>query len=70
MTPPDIKESTREERRNFVVNAWKCLHNFEICGRCHMLRGHDPETLYEEYIDGTKSYVDVSIEIRNKNRMV
>ncbi len=64
MTPPDIAHSTREERLNFVREAWKCLHNCELCGKCHILRGRDAESLYADYIEGKRSYLEISLEIR------
>ena len=39
MTAPSIESSTREERLNYVLNEWKCLHNCELCGKCHVLKG-------------------------------
>ena len=71
--PPDIEQSTREERLAqstreerlaFVQNEWKCLGNCELCGKCHILKGRDEELLYADYIDGKRSYIDVSSEIR------
>lgn len=67
MTPPQIEQSTKEERRAFVVDAWKCQHNCELCGKCHILRGKDPETLYADYIEGIRSYMDITLDIRNNN---
>lgn len=67
MTPPKIEESTAEERKNYVVNAWKCMHDCEACGKCRILKGKDPETLYSDYINGKRSYIDVTLEIRNKS---
>lgn len=67
MTPPSIEQSTREERQAFVLDAWKCLHDCESCGKCSILKGKDPETLYADYIDGRRSYIDVTLDIRNKN---
>ena len=29
MTAPNIESSTREERLDYVLNEWKCLHNCE-----------------------------------------
>ena len=29
MTAPSIESSTREERLDYVLNEWKCLHNCE-----------------------------------------
>ena len=64
MTPPKHNESTREERRAYVLEAWKCLNDCEACGKCRILRGRDPETLYADYIDGTRSYIEITLEIR------
>ena len=66
MQPPKIESSTQEERRTYVQEAWKCLHNCELCGKCHILRGRDAETLYADYIEGKRSYMDVTLEIRNR----
>lgn len=65
MNPPDIKQSTKEERRVFVLEAWKCLHDCESCGKCRILKGKDPETLYADYIEGVRSYIDVTLAIRD-----
>ena len=64
MTTPDINNSTKEERRAYVLEAWKCLNDCEACGKCRTLRGRDPETLYADYIDGKRSYIDITLEIR------
>lgn len=68
MTPPKIGESTLEERRSYVLNAWRCLHDCEACGKCRILRGKDPETLYTDYIEGRSSYMEVTLELRNNER--
>lgn len=67
MTPPPIEQSTREERQAFVIDAWKCLHDCEMCGECRILKGKDAETLYADYIEGRRSYIDVTLDIRNKS---
>ena len=67
MTPPKIDQSTLEERRAYVVDAWRCLHDCEACGKCRILKGKDPETLYDDYINGTRTYMDITLEIRNRN---
>ena len=65
MTPPSIEQSTREERRNFVLQAWECLHDCEACGKCRLLKGRDAETLYADYIEGIRSYRDITLNLRN-----
>ena len=64
MTPPRTDESTVEERRAYVLDAWKCLNDCEACGKCRILKGRDPETLYADYINGKRSYMDITLELR------
>ena len=64
MTPPAIEQSTPEERRAYVLEAWKCINDCEACGKCRILRGRDPETLYADYINGKRSYIEISLQIR------
>ena len=65
MTPPSIETSTREERQAYVHEKWECMHNCELCGKCHVLKGRSEEILYADYIDGKRSYMDVTLEIRS-----
>ncbi|MDD7759201.1 MAG: hypothetical protein PT955_00135 [Bacteroidales bacterium] len=65
MTAPLIESSTREERLAYVVNAWKCLHNCNLCGKCNVLKGRSEEVLYADYIDVKRQYMDITLEIRN-----
>lgn len=67
MVAPKIEQSTCEERKAYVLDSWKCLHNCEMCGKCYVLKGKDPETLYADYIDSKRSYMDITLEIRNRN---
>lgn len=67
MQPPKIDNSTREERQAYVLEAWKCLHDCEVCGKCRILKGRDAETLYADYIKGKRSYMDITLEIRNRS---
>ena len=66
MQPPRIDTSTSEERQAYVIDAWRCLHDCESCGKCRILRGRDAETLYADYIEGKRSYMDITLEIRNR----
>ena len=65
MPAPTIENSTREERRAYVVEAWRCSHDCELCGKCRILKGRDAEILYADYIDGIRSYMEITLEIRN-----
>ncbi len=64
MTAPSIEQSTREERLAFVQEQWRCMHNCELCGKCHILKGRNEEQLYADYIDGKRSYMEITLEIR------
>ena len=66
MLLPQIETSTSEERRAYVLDAWKCLHDCEACGKCRILKGKDAEVLYADYIDGKRTYMDITFELRNK----
>lgn len=65
MNAPAIELSTREERLDYVLSEWRCLHNCKLCGKCYFLKGRSEEELYADYIDGKRSYLDVTLEIRN-----
>ena len=67
MEAPKIENSTREERLAYVLEAWRCLHDCESCGKCRILKGLDAETHYAAYIDGTRPYIDITLELRNRS---
>ena len=64
---PSIENSTYAQRLAYVVDRWRCLHNCELCGKCSVLHGRDAEIVYAEYIKGRRSYMDITLEIRNNN---
>lgn len=63
-TPPSIAASTRSERLAFVQQQWECIHNCELCGKCHMLHGQNAEDAYAEYILVKRSYMEITLELR------
>ena len=66
MQPPNIENSSKEERQAYVLEAWKCLHDCEACGKCHILKGRNAEIVYADYINGKRSYMDITLEIRDR----
>ena len=68
MSAPQIENSTKEERRAYVQEAWKCLHCCDECGKCRILKGRDADMLYADYIEGKRSYIDITLETRD-NRL-
>jgi len=61
---PEISSTTREERLDFVRKEFECLHNCEICGMCSFLKGREAEEIYRDYIDGTRSFREITVEQR------
>ena len=54
----------RQERRQYIKNAFPCIADCEMCGLCTVFRGKDPELAYADYISGKRSYLEVSQEYR------
>ena len=70
MVTPDIETPTREERLEFIPEEFKCLGNCPICGKCSFLKGREAEYLYAGYIDGHRSFRDITAEHRNSSHPV
>jgi hypothetical protein len=62
MKAPDIDHSTRAERERFVIEEFRCKADCDLCGACQFLRGRPAEELYADYIDGLRSFMDVTRE--------
>ena len=61
---PEIKNSTVEERREFIKKKYPCIANCDMCGLCKVFRGRDAEHAFEDYIAGDRSFMDVSADYR------
>ncbi len=57
---PEISESTVEERRAYIKGRFPCIADCDMCGLCKVFRGKDAETVYADYIQGKRSFSDVS----------
>lgn len=64
MSAPEISSSTREERLAFIKEEFRCLHNCEICGKCSFLKGREAEDIYKDYIEGIRSFMEITKEQR------
>ncbi len=58
--PPEITESTAEERRAYVKGRFPCIADCDMCGLCKVFRGMDAETAYADYIQGKRTFGEVS----------
>ena len=61
---PDIEKSTREEREHYIRERFKCISDCDSCGICTMYRNQDPMLVYQEYIDGTKDFMEITAKYR------
>ncbi len=61
---PDIISSTEEERRSYIRNRFPCISDCDMCGLCKVFHGKDPETAYDDYILGKRSFIEVSGDYR------
>ena len=57
---PAIDNSSAEERRDFIKERYPCIADCDMCGLCKVFRGKDPETAYADYIEGTRSFAEVT----------
>jgi len=64
MRPPEIDSSSSEERADYIRNTFKCIADCDMCGLCTVFRGKDPEVAYADYIDGRRSYSEVTADYR------
>ncbi len=58
--PPEIAESTVEERREYVKKRFPCIADCDLCGLCKVFHGKAPELAYGDYIQGKRSFLEVS----------
>lgn len=64
MRPPEIENSTEEERREYIKNTFRCIAIVICVVYARMFRGKDPEVAYADYINGKRVYLDVSKDYR------
>ena len=64
ITALDILNSTTEERRNYIKERFPCIADCDMCGLCKVFRGKDPEDAYDDYINGRRSFAEVSKDFK------
>ena len=63
-SPPEISESTIEERREYIKKRFPCIADCDMCGLCKVFRGKDAETAYADYINGNRTFLEVSADYK------
>lgn len=64
MEIPDITDSSKEERRKYIKEKFKCISDCDNCGLCKIFKGENPEIAYIDYIEGKRSFIEISKELR------
>ena len=64
VSAPEIKDSTVEERRAYIKERFPCIADCDMCGLCKVFHGKDAETAYADYINGNRSFTDVSADYK------
>ncbi len=57
---PDIRNSSEEERRKYIRDRYPCIADCDMCGLCTVFRGKDAEAAYDDYIQGVRTFAEVS----------
>ncbi len=61
---PDLLTSTSDERRNYIKNRFPCIADCDMCGLCSVFHGKDPEIAYAAYIQGKRTFDEVSSDYK------
>lgn len=64
MRPPEIADSTREERERYIAETFACRNNCELCGICQVYGGKEPLIVYEDYIEGKEDFAEITRKYR------
>lgn len=57
---PELAASTAQERRAYIKERFPCIADCDMCGLCKVFHGKDAETAYKDYIDGSRTFLEVS----------
>lgn len=64
MRAPEIEASTEEERERYILEMFQCKGDCDACGFCAMYRGKTPEVVYDDYIKGKRTFMEITQEYR------
>lgn len=61
---PSVGESTPAERRKYIEEHFRCISDCDMCGICSVYHNRDPLLVYQDYIDGTRTFEEIAEEYR------
>lgn len=64
MNAPEINNSSKEEREDYIRQMFQCKGDCDACGVCQVYHGMEPEIIFQDYIDGKRSFMEIAMEYR------
>lgn len=61
---PEIEHSTEKEREEFIKKTFWCRSDCDSCGICQVFGGKEPLIVYEDYIKGRRTFLEISVQYR------
>jgi len=61
---PEIKNSTRDERYNYIKETFPCKGDCDVCGICSVFRGREPIIVFSDYIEGKRTFEEIYEEYK------
>ena len=68
MTAPEVEQTTRIEREQFIQDEFRCLADCDLCGKCQILHNRYAEEVYSDYLEGKRSFLEISLELRRPKK--
>ena len=63
---PPLASSPRVARIAFLRERFRCLADCDLCGNCILLHHRDAEDVYADYVEGLRSFAEITMELRNR----
>ena len=61
---PSVGESAPAERRKYIEEHFHCISDCDMCGICAVYHNQDPLLVYQDYIEGTRTFEEITEEYR------
>ncbi|HCG60481.1 hypothetical protein [Porcincola intestinalis] len=61
---PSVGESAPAERRKYIEEHFRCISDCDMCGICAVYHNQDPLLVYRDYIEGTRTFEEITEEYR------
>ena len=59
-----IKNTSKEQREEYIKNTYHCISDCDNCGLCKIFHGKQPEIIFADYIEGLREFIDIANEYK------